>query len=499
MDPVCKDSEATKHQKVGYKANKRTAWMTYCGICSYFSSSLPRRAVIAGLGLIVAVSLPSFILASQDHVNHPVTVDGGLVVDEVWAGTRVGYDALSVGSIVYIAYYDADRLLSVARIDTVSGAISKRKLGSVFGGWDAHNYLTLAYDRFGHLHVAGNMHVSPLVYARMLKPHSFDSLTRVASMVGRDENSVTSPKFFNFPDGNLGLTYRYGKSGDAIELINRFDGSSWSRHSTVPVFSSSNGQPSVSAYHTGYVNGSDGYFHVAWVWRLKGTVADNFDVNYSRSKDLKHWLDSRGKELAAPMTPGNTDVVDSIPTKSGLFNNVKLGFDGYNLPVVSYLKYDELGYTQLYHARPHLNGWQVTKITDWHFRWELEGAGTLVQKISFSGVQTFNGIVNEKVMHPDEGSLVISYSKNAMKVERIETKSPEASTKCQTVAPWMHVSQQIATTSPDAFQGRIMWQSLPKDNKDLPRSCGSIGLTEGCSMISLLILVPVADRKACAP
>lgn len=137
--------------------------------------------LIAALPVLASMSLPAQpAVASSAHAAAvPRTIDA------VWAGTGIVYDAVSVGPIVYIAYYNAQRRFTVARVDTETRTVANKTLDSRFEGWDAHNYVTLAYDRAGFLHVSGNMHTSPLVYARTLQPDGFDSLTQTQRMVGR--------------------------------------------------------------------------------------------------------------------------------------------------------------------------------------------------------------------------------------------------------------------------------------------------------------------------
>ena len=96
-----------------------------------------------------------------------VALPAKLVIDQAWGGARVGFDSLEDRDFLYIAYYDADRWLTVAQVNKCTGKQEKVRVPSQFGGWDEHNSISLVLDGENRLHVSGNMHVSPLVYARM--------------------------------------------------------------------------------------------------------------------------------------------------------------------------------------------------------------------------------------------------------------------------------------------------------------------------------------------
>ncbi len=421
-------------------------------------------------------------------------------IDEVWVGTTLAYEAISVGPIIYLAYYNAERKLTVTRIDTKTGEVRKKPLDNIFLGWDSHNNIVLSYDKDGYLHVSGNMHDSPLVYARTMRPNDFDSLVLVNKMVGEDETSTTYPRFMTFPDGGLGYSYRSGQSGNGVELINKFENGHWVRLLSQPLFAPNPGGEPVNAYHTGYIAGPDGYYHIAWVWRKRKGPEFHFNVNYARSKDLKHWEDSQGNKIELPITPSHSEVVDAIPVQSGLLNNIKLGFDLKGSPVISYLKYDKDGNSQLYHA--HLEGkkWQIIQTTDWKYRWTFGNGGLLQRKISFSGVAAKEGQLFENVIHVNHGSKTYYYDPGTMKKiwEQSRTLERSVSQTSQSLAPsakekaaslFRQMTSRIHPKDRDSFKGYIQWKSLGTENYGRPRTCESIRQKDGCSMTSTLYLV----------
>ena len=398
-------------------------------------------------------------------------------VGTAWGGTRVPYNAQETANFFYVGYYDAERWLAVSQIDKCTAEVRTVRLPSRFAGWDAHNSVALALDQAGRLHVAGNMHASPLVYSRMDKADDLSSLTILKPMVGSDEEKTTYPMFFRFEDGSLGFSYRTGQSGNGCELINRFDGERWSRLGERPLFAPASSGPPVNAYHTGFVRGPDHFFHVAWVWRETHNVETNFNVNYAKSPDLRTWLTSTDEILPLPITPAKAEIADPVPQQSGLFNNVKLGFDVQGRPVISYVKFDSRGHSQLFHARPENGKWQVVQSTTWAHRWDPRGGGTIPAEIGFSGVEVHEGRLLERIRHPVVGAATLVYAPDSLRETKINRSSREGPTArvMREVPPGALLNVQPVfdrAGSPSKVRA-ISWLSHPADNRDRPRNCAT--------------------------
>ena len=169
----------------------------------------------------------------------PITREEGMTgikIDTAWSGTRVGFAAAAKGDKVYVGYYDAERYLTVAEIDRAADRLCRTRLPSRYGGWDSHNTIVLAFDSQGRLHVAGNMHASPLVYGRAERPSSLDGL-KLSPMIGRDEAHATYPYFFLDPEGRLLFLYRSGVAAEmglaSPTALMASDGSGWGRAATL--------------------------------------------------------------------------------------------------------------------------------------------------------------------------------------------------------------------------------------------------------------------------
>lgn len=322
----------------------------------------------------------------------------------VWSGHPVGFALLTTGQRQYVAFYDAERKMTVAARSLDQREWQMVRLPSVLG-WDSHNYVTMAVDAEGHLHVSGNMHCVPLVYFRTERPGDIESFRQEPSMVGRNEQRCTYPRFLRGPKGELIFTYRDGRSGNGEQYFNVYDPAarSWRRLIDSPVFS---GEGKMNAYFVGPVQDAFGVFHVCWVWRSKPDCATNHDLCYARSKDLVHWETSDGRPLPLPITLAKAEVVDPVPPGGGMINgNTRIGFDAQGRPVIGYHKYDANGRTQLYNARREADGWRIYQTSQWDYRWQFEGGGSIRFEIGFGPVEAHrDGSLTQSWQHIKYGS-----------------------------------------------------------------------------------------------
>ncbi len=306
-------------------------------------------------------------------------------VDKVWAGHPVRFALLTHGDRQFAAYYDADRHMTVASRKVDEKDWHRVRLPEEIK-WDSHNYVTMAVDDTDRLHVSGNMHVHPLVYFRTRKPLDIDTLER-AAMTGAREDRVTYPSFFEGASGELIFTYRDGSSGNGDQIHNVYDAAAktWRRLLDAPLCS---GGGKMNAYLHGPVKGPDGWFHLCWVWRDTPDCATNHDVSYARSRDMVHWENAAGGALELPITVKSSGVVvDPVPPGGGVINGcVKVGFDCQHRPVVSYHKHDAAGRTQVYNARMEDGAWKIRQASDWDYRWEFKGGGSIPFEIGVSPV-----------------------------------------------------------------------------------------------------------------
>ena len=231
-------------------------------------------------------------------------------VDNVWSGTNAAFCLVTRGGRQYVAYYNADRQMTVASRSLDSDKWSYQKLDD-FAGWDSHNYVTFAFDSEGCIHLSGNMHGAPLRYYRTSKPEDITTFTRVDSMTGKDEKRVTYPWFPVGPNGEMLFSYRDGGSGNGNEIVNVYDVSTrtWRRYIPGVLF---DGQGLMNAYYCGPTRDRKGTYHYAWLWRDTPDCTTTHDVSYARSATLRDFTKSDGTAIQLPLTIRNTEIIDPI-------------------------------------------------------------------------------------------------------------------------------------------------------------------------------------------
>lgn len=310
------------------------------------------------------VKQPSFVIAES------------LDIAEVPSDFPVRFSLLTAGKRQYVGYYDKDRRMTIASRSLDSNKWQYQILPTKVG-WDSHNYITMAVDRDGHLHVSGNMHCVKLIYFRTDKPGDIATLKRYA-MTGKAENRATYPKFLTDRQGELIFNYRDGGSGNGMRIYNKYNRQtrSWSRLLDKPLL---DGQGKRNAYPAGPVRGPNGWFHIVWVWRDTPDCATNGHLSYARSKDLIGWESASGEKVELPMTLGDKSLcVDPIESGGGIINGCeKLIFDTDDRPVISYHKSDANGNMQIYATRFEDGNWAVHQLTNWSKPVKFSGRGSM--------------------------------------------------------------------------------------------------------------------------
>lgn len=359
--------------------------------------------------VVILITLFLFSCASTQPLSETIPKPSTSVqiiessfLDSVWVANKVSFALHTVGNQQYAAYYDKNRMMTVAMRDVNSQTWHKKTLTNQLK-WDSHNYVAMGIDEKGFIHVSGNMHVNPLVYFRSAKPYDINSLTEVNVMTGIEESDVTYPKFFYDGKGQLYFSYRSGTCGNGNILINHFDAESesWKRYLNMPLFEGIEIDDDRAAYHK-FVKDSEGNFHFIWMWRWTPEVATSHQICYATSSDLIHWKNAAGEEILLPFKPDNKKlIVDPSPSEGGMHNGrYQIILTSEDQPIVGYLKYDKAGLTQLYLARFEGNEWVREKISDWDFRWQFFGGGDKMSKGATFKLEGFS----------EAGSLIISWS-----------------------------------------------------------------------------------------
>lgn len=425
------------------------------------------------LATIVLFTLARFATTSAigNRSEHAIVVDT-LNIAPVWAGHPVPFALVTQAPYQYVAYYDAMREMTVVQRNLNERTWTITKL-NITTGWDSHNYIAMAIDDDGYLHLSGNMHAAPLIYFRTTQPRNASTFVKLNKMVGTNENSVTYPIFLRGPENEFIYTYRDGYSGNGNQIYDIYDvkTKTWKRLLDKPL---TDGEGKRNAYFNGPILGPDGYFHLTWVWRESGDCSTCHDLSYARSKDLISWETSTGKPLPLPITLESCEIVDPVPQKGGIINNNdKIGFDQQGRVTISYHKNDANNYTQPWTARSENGVWKRYKITDWPWHWDFSGGGTIIFAILINPlVKENDGTLTQKYSHLKFGNGTWSIDPETLRATgTIERETiPPSLLKVEGTFPGLGVVFGEDFGQYDVTDTRfiIRWETLPS-NRDGPR------------------------------
>lgn len=275
-------------------------------------------AVVGTLGLATAA-----VVDSRDQSGAPpsvgaaqvLTLPSPVALTPPWNGRAFINDNLwTHGDLQFAVWVDPGGNPIVGRRPAGEGNWQTSNLGDLAGNPlgaptrpDEHNVYAIAVDAAGHIHVAGNMHGSPLRYVRSTGPLGTE--WERGEMVGSEEDSVSYPAFVQAPGGDLLFFYRDGQAGEGDVILNRLDAASgaWRRVATLIDGRSSGESPYLQRVAVDSVRG---VVHVMFLWRSGAEAAGNRDASYLRSDDGgTTWRGSKGLPVALPVTHETPDVV----------------------------------------------------------------------------------------------------------------------------------------------------------------------------------------------
>jgi hypothetical protein len=239
------------------------------------------------------------------------------------------------------------------------------------------------------------------------------------------------------------------------------------------------GEGQRNAYALDPVLGPDGRFHLVWMWRDTPDCATNHTLSYARSRDLRHWENSRGEPIPLPITLTRAEIIDAAKPHEGLINmTFNLGFDAAQKPVVVYHRYDAAGQSQAYLARPANDahpaaaGWLVQTLSTWKFKWAFSGGGSIPAEVTLGAPRL-----------GADGFFTVDFSTThgAAGRWRVRADTLERVAELPPLAPALPASLlRVASADPglevhslvSRYAGRryvLRWETLPR-NRDLPRA-----------------------------
>ncbi|MGE3829961.1 MAG: BNR repeat-containing protein [Parvibaculaceae bacterium] len=410
-----------------------------------------------------------------------------LSIGSVWSGAKVKFDGVEQDNTIFVAYYDATRWLTVAALNLTSGVVCRQKLPTRFGGWDPHNEIAMTMSDDGTLHVAANMHASPLLLWNSNETRDLQSLAP-AKGIGKNEKRVTYPTFLHGRNGELYFLYRDGGSGNGSWFINAWKDGRW--HRVSQVFSNQSAEGPVSAYPSAFVQDDAGIWHFAVVWRKSPDASTNFAVSYAKTTDFRVFQTSSGKAVQGPLRLDNSDIVEWTGQSKGLLNPPRVVVSKEGAPVVAYTRFSEKKRDAVYAARPEGGRWSIVKVMEGKGETDISGRGTLSDVPSFGVIS--DGVSAQFVanfphepprrarldlstLQPTEKDLHIVQS-GALGIpqdfQRFESAFGE-------LADPVRMSVNISDAEmPDMSEGTLVWYAQ-MSNGDKPRRCEPGG-SRGC-------------------
>lgn len=448
----------------------------------YFPLIVKIIGIIIFLLLLIRCSLYKEPIVIDESAQRD-TVKQMIFIDSVWSAHPVGFSLYTTENKQYVAYYNSERHIVVGQRNLEDTSFRTYKIPprttaegngtTTILGWDSHNYLTMAVDRDGFIHLAGNMHGHPITYFKSEEPEDISTLKQHFSLVGTNEDVCTYPRFMITLEGDLVFHYREGQSGDGQEIYDIYstENQKWRRMLDKPL---TDGLGKMNAYQSQPELKEDGWYHVYWVWRDSWDCSTNHDLSYMKSKDLQAWFDVNNDSVELPATADKKVlIVDPIPINGGIINLAALLLlDNSKCPVFVYHKFDNGGNTQLYIARFVDRQWQCHAITNWDYRWEFSGFGSINSEILLKDFKArADGYYEVNCWHVKYGHGTILLDQDFQAVGEV-IKSPSYESMLEIEGRFAGLEVRFAGDegmSPDLNKRFILkWETLNR-NQDQPR------------------------------
>lgn len=315
---------------------------------------------------------------------------------DAWAGNIVNtvifrhHGLLTVNNIQITAFYVDSQTLRIVQRSLVDNSIQNYDLMGEFNLKDAHNSISLATDREGHLHISYDHHGSRLKYRRSLQPMDISAWSDELSMTGKNEEKVTYPTFIMpVNDNPLLILYRDGHWKQGTAYLKYYDETlqTWIDFPH-PILSGAEQKPWTSnAYWNHPVTDIDGNLHLSFCWRTdyfsEDQLISNINIDYAKSNDCGyHWSTSKNQQYNLPITQVTSETVWPISSGSNLINQTSMALDSQGHPHIVFYANDEYGIPQYQHVWFNGLTWQQTYASNRKEAFTLSGGGTLQIPIS---------------------------------------------------------------------------------------------------------------------
>ena len=210
------------------------------------------------------------------------------------------------------------------------------------------------------------------------------------------------------------------------------------------------------------------------VWRETPDCSTNHDLSYIKSPDLIHWFNAFGEPVQLPVTFENKSVlVDPIPEKGGIINlAASLCFDKNGKPLFAYHKYDQKGNLQFYTARLSGHKWIIKQLTNWDYRWEFSGGGSISNEVvvgAFNRSKDGNFELGYSHIKYGSGTFLLNKSLDIIG-SVLKPKPPVEVSRLEGTFDGLQVrtAGDIGKSPDDKIRYLLKWETLPA-NRDQPR------------------------------
>jgi hypothetical protein len=240
---------------------------------------------------------------------------------------------VTTGDRQYAAWWDDQRHPIVAVRLLPDGQWLTRDLHQLDGNplaspssGDNHHVLVLAVDDAGRVHVAGNMHVDPIRYARTVGDDIFGDWTS-DNPPGGGLTSITYPQFVATGNGML-LFFRDGSVANGDLVYQRWDGAAWSSVTTLL-----DGRTSGENPYPSTIIATSGEVHIAATWQ-DGEFLQDITHVVSRDDGVT-WQGMDGTPLSLPIDHAGAPLVLDTSSDIGMTPSFSMDVDSSGVPHIA--------------------------------------------------------------------------------------------------------------------------------------------------------------------
>jgi len=218
----------------------------------------------------------------------------------------------------------------------------------------------------------------------------------------------------------------------------------------------------------------NGYYYVV----ITGDAGHpNTYLPIKRSRDLVHWEAADGQPLKLPITlkTGGSVIVDPVPVRDGAINgSTRVGFDSAKHAVITYQRYDAGGKTQAYAARFQDGHWFTRAVSQWDYRWEFSGGGSIVFQVGLGAVRPMGaGRLGLWYSHVKYGTGILIFDEKTFAPLGTEVATPERPTalnRTEGSFPGLQVKWQNDAGKSDqpGIRYALRWETLPANRDHQP-------------------------------